>query len=75
MVSASFLPRLLYPWAKTPRYPFNRSLAGSQRRSGRFGEEKNLLLPSGIEHDSSVAHPVAYSLYGLRYSKMDVAKS
>ena len=31
------------------RYPVNRSLGGPQSRSGRFGEEKNLLPVRGIE--------------------------
>jgi len=30
---------------KVPRYCLNRVVGGPRRRSGRFGEEKNLLLP------------------------------
>jgi hypothetical protein len=36
-------PDRFTPW-KEPRYPFNRRLGGSQCRSGRCGEEKNLLF-------------------------------
>jgi hypothetical protein len=35
--------------AKTSRYPLDRKLDGPQRRSGRCGEEKNLLHLPGIE--------------------------
>jgi hypothetical protein len=37
----SFTPRPLYFQGKTPRYPLDRRLGGSQSRSGRGGEEKN----------------------------------
>jgi hypothetical protein len=40
----SFTPWLLYPQGKSPCYPLNRRLGGSQERCGSFGEEKNLLL-------------------------------
>jgi len=38
----------LPPW-KSPWYPLDRRLGGSQSRSGRGGEEKNSQLPPGIE--------------------------
>jgi len=41
-------PSALSP-GREPRYPLNIRLDGPQRMSGRFGEEKNLLLPSGFE--------------------------
>jgi hypothetical protein len=37
----SFTPRQLYSPGKSPRYPLDRSLGGTQSRSGRGGEEKN----------------------------------
>jgi hypothetical protein len=36
----SFTPRPLYPWGKSPWYPFNCRLGGLQSRSGRGGENK-----------------------------------
>jgi hypothetical protein len=38
----SFTPRLLYPRRKSPRYPLDTRLGGSQSWSGHCGEEKNL---------------------------------
>jgi hypothetical protein len=43
---------------KEPPDPLNRRLRGHQSQCGRFGDEKNLLPPPGIEHDSSVVHPL-----------------
>ena len=40
----SFIPWLLYPQAKQPRYPLNRRMVGPQRGSAWIGEERNLLL-------------------------------
>ena len=37
------------PPPKDPLYPLYRHLGGSQRRSGRFGEKKNLFPPMGSE--------------------------
>jgi hypothetical protein len=37
------------PQEKSPWYPLDRRLGGSQSRSGRGGEEKNSQPPSGIE--------------------------
>jgi hypothetical protein len=45
----SFTPRPLYPQGKSPWYPLDRRLGGTQSRSGRGGEEKNSQLPPGIE--------------------------
>jgi len=36
-----FTHRLLYPWGKSTRYPFDRRLCGPQRRSRHGGEKKN----------------------------------
>jgi hypothetical protein len=41
----SFTPRSLYPWGKSPRFPFDR-LGGPQSRSGWHWEEK-VLDPTG----------------------------
>jgi hypothetical protein len=49
----SFTPRLLYPHGKSPWYPLDRRLGGSQSRSGRGGEEKNSQPPPGIEPQNS----------------------
>jgi hypothetical protein len=46
----SFAHRPLYPLGNNPRYPLDRKLGAPQSRSGRRGEEKNLLPLSGIEH-------------------------
>jgi hypothetical protein len=39
---------LLYHWGKSPQYPLNRILCGSQTHSGCFGGEKHIFcLPCG----------------------------
>jgi hypothetical protein len=45
----SFTPRPLYPQGKSPWYPLDRRLAGSQSRSGHGGEKKNSQPLSGLE--------------------------
>jgi hypothetical protein len=40
-VISQLTPRPLYRRGRSPRYPFDRGLAGPQRRSGRDGEDKN----------------------------------
>jgi len=44
----SFTPRPLYPQGKSPWYPLDRRLSGSQNRSGYCGEEKISLPVPGI---------------------------
>jgi hypothetical protein len=46
----------LPPGKELPPYPLNRRLGGSQRRSGRCGEEKNIsiLIPSPIHSTDKV---------------------
>jgi hypothetical protein len=44
----SFMPLPIYPRGKSPWYPLDTRLGGSQIRSGQFGEEKILDLP-GLE--------------------------
>jgi len=46
----SFMPRPLYPQGKSPQYPLDKRLGGSQNHSGRGGEEKN-------SHSSSFVAP------------------
>jgi hypothetical protein len=50
----NFTPWPLYPM-KERWYPLNRMLGGSQIRSGRFGDEKNLLPVPGFEQQT--VHP------------------
>jgi hypothetical protein len=49
IVSGQLQPRPLYPWVDIPRYSLYRREPRPQRQSGRYGEEKNLLLMPGIE--------------------------
>jgi hypothetical protein len=49
-------PRPFYP-EKESRYPSNRRLGGPQSRSGRFGEENDLLPLLGFK--PQIAQPVA----------------
>jgi hypothetical protein len=44
-----FAPRPVYSQGKSPWYPLDRRLGGSQNRSGRSGEEKNLQPLLGLE--------------------------
>ena len=62
----NFTSRPLYPPGKKVRYPLNRRLDGWQSSSGRFGEEKNLLLLQGLE--ICTVQLVAQSLYRLSYT-------
>jgi hypothetical protein len=48
-VSGQFHAPAALPQGKSPWYPLDRRLGGSQNRSGRGGEEKNSQLPPGIE--------------------------
>jgi hypothetical protein len=57
----SLTPRPLYP-----RYPLDRRLGGPQSRSGRSGEEKNLLPLPEIEPRLSSPVPVAVLTYCTR---------
>jgi hypothetical protein len=45
----SFLAPVIYPQGKRPFYPLYRRLGGPQRQGGRIGDNKDLLLSSGIE--------------------------
>jgi hypothetical protein len=56
----SFTPRPLYPWEKSPRYPFYRRLGGLQSRSERRGEEH-------FFDSTGTQTPTPQSLYQLRY--------
>jgi hypothetical protein len=42
-----------------PRYPLARRLGGPQSRSGRDGEQKNLMPFPGVEPRASSSQPVA----------------
>jgi hypothetical protein len=57
----SFTPRPLYPQGKSPWYPLDRRLGGSQGRSGRGSEEKNSQPLPGREHpDHPARSPAIY---------------
>jgi hypothetical protein len=58
----SFMPLLLYPWGKSPWYPFDRRLGRPQSWSGWRGEEK-ILDPTRTR----ALTPCSQSLYWLRY--------
>jgi hypothetical protein len=49
------------PWGKSPRYQLDRRMRGPQSRSGRNGEENNLLPLPGIEAQPSSLQSVAIS--------------
>jgi hypothetical protein len=55
------------PQGKSPWYPLNRRLGGSQSRSGRGGEEKNSQPPPGIEPYNSDRPGRSPELYRLSY--------
>jgi hypothetical protein len=62
----NFMPVPLCPRGKSPQYPFNRELGGSQGLSGQFGEEINTSCPFlETKDDFSVVLPLAKSLYRL----------
>jgi hypothetical protein len=68
----SFTLRLLYPQGKSPWYPVDTRLCGSQSRSGHSGEEKNFQSPPGIEPwnpDRPARNPALYRLscHGSKY--------
>ena len=46
---------------KRTRYPWNKRTVGAQSRSGRFGEQKNILLQAGFE--PRIAQPLRPVLY------------
>jgi hypothetical protein len=48
-VSGQFQAPLPHSQGKSPWYPLDRRLGGSQSRSGRGGEEKNIQPPPEIE--------------------------
>jgi hypothetical protein len=48
-IRAFFTSALVYPWAKSPRYPSDRRLGGSQGRFVRCGVENNFFILPGIE--------------------------
>jgi hypothetical protein len=61
----SFTPRALYPQRKSPWYPLDGRLGGSQSRSGRGGEEKNSQPTPRIEPENP-DHPArSPALYRL----------
>jgi hypothetical protein len=76
----NFTPRTLYPRGKSPRYPLDRRLGGSQSRSGLFGEEK-ILYPTGIRTLNSwssspqlVAMPTTLSRLQNKYTLLEKIK-
>jgi hypothetical protein len=45
----SFTPLPLYPRGNSLRYPLYRRVGGPKSRTGRYGEETNILPPLGIQ--------------------------
>lgn len=66
---ASFMPQLLYHRGRTPIYPLNRRMGGSQGRCGRWGEKKSLFPYPESKHDSSVACP--WPSHNTDYATLD----
>jgi hypothetical protein len=70
----SFMPRPLYPQGKSPWYPLDRRLGGTQRRSGRGGEEKNSHPLPGLK--PPIIQPVAQrcttELSRLQYTEYNI---
>jgi hypothetical protein len=60
----------LYTFGKEPRYPLDWRVYGPHSGLERFGEEQNVLYPSGFE--TWMVQPVALSLHRLRYSSFYV---
>jgi hypothetical protein len=65
----------LYQRGKSPRYSLDRRLGGSQRRSGRCGEEKSL-DPAGIRTAAGqpVAIPTELSRPNIVYPEKNIQK-
>jgi hypothetical protein len=61
------MPRPIYLRGKSPWYPLDRRLGGSQSRSGRGVEEKNSQPSQGFEPRSSGRPARSQSLYRLSY--------
>jgi hypothetical protein len=55
----SFTPRPLYPQGKSPWYPLDRRLGGSQSRSGHGSEEKNPRLLRELNPRTPIVQSVA----------------
>jgi hypothetical protein len=56
----SFMLLLLYSQAKSPWYPMDRRLGGTQSRSERSGVENDSQPPSGLEPRSSSSISLSY---------------
>jgi hypothetical protein len=74
----SFAPQPLYPKGKSPRYPLDRRLGGSQSRSGGCVEEKNL-TPAGNRNPAvqpiARRYPDTFTYYWLKTDLFAVRKS
>ena len=62
----NFTLRPLQPPGKVLRHPLNTSLCAPQRRFGRFGEDRNLLLLPGF--DPRIIQPLASRCAIIRYN-------
>jgi hypothetical protein len=60
----SFTPLPLYPWGKSTRHLFYRTVDEPQNRSGRYGE--NCLFPTG----NRTPTPRPFSVYPSRYTEL-----
>jgi len=55
----SFMPWLLYPQGKSPRYPLDKWLGGPQRWSEHSGEKKKNPITAPAGNQTLVILPVA----------------
>jgi hypothetical protein len=64
MISFTLLP--LYLRVKSPWYPLDRRLGGTQSRSGRGGEDRKK-VPAPARNQTQVVQSISQSLYWLSY--------
>jgi hypothetical protein len=68
----SFKPHPLYPQGRSPCYPLDRRLGGSQSRSRRGGEEKNSQLLPGFEPPIIQSIAQRYTMELFRHRNMEL---
>jgi hypothetical protein len=78
----SFTTRPLYSHGKSPRYPLDRRLGGSQSRTGRGGEEKNSQRLPGLKppiiqltaqrYTTELSRLIIYKIFLLRFFEVQM---